>query len=65
LERDREVQVESLDILESDIDGQIYKDLFATDNTDNAFTATEEVLIDPVDTSINLDKLFSTTVEYV
>jgi Ricin-type beta-trefoil lectin domain len=51
LERDSESKAESLDIIESDIDAQIYKDLFATDNTDNAFTATEEVLIEDANTA--------------
>jgi hypothetical protein len=65
LERDPEVKTETSDIIETDEDALIYKDLFTTDNADNAFTATEEVLIDPIDTSINLDKLFSTTVKYI
>jgi hypothetical protein len=57
LERDPET--ETLDIVESDLDTQIYKDLFATDNTDNAFTATDEVLIDPLEQSPYLDKFIT------
>jgi Ricin-type beta-trefoil lectin domain len=51
LERDPEVKDESLDITETEEDKQIYKDLFATDNADNAFTATEEVLIEDANTA--------------
>ncbi len=46
LERDPETKIESVDITETNLDEQIYKDLFATDKADNGFTATEEVLID-------------------
>ena len=65
LERDPEAKLEVADITETDEDAQIYRDLFVTDNADNVFTATEEVLVDPIDTSINLDKLFSATVKYI
>jgi hypothetical protein len=50
IERDIEIKTESADIIENDEDIQIYKDLFATDNADNAFTATEEVLIEDANT---------------
>jgi hypothetical protein len=50
IERDPEVKTESVDITETDEDAQIYKDLFATDNTDNEFTATEDVLIEDSNT---------------
>jgi hypothetical protein len=59
LERDSEVKTESADIIETDEDAQIYKDLFATDIADNAFTATEEVLIDPLEQSPYLDKFIT------
>lgn len=51
LERDTEVKTESADIVETYEDANIYKDLFGTDNTDNAFTANEEVLIEDANTA--------------
>lgn len=50
LERDPETKIEVSDITETDEDVQIYKDLFITDNTDSAFTAAEEVLIEDANT---------------
>jgi Ricin-type beta-trefoil lectin domain len=46
IERDPEARTESQELLETDEDIQIYKDLFATDIADNGFTATEELLIE-------------------
>ena len=46
LERDPEAKADTVDITETDQDAQIYKDLFITDNPDNGYTATEEVLVE-------------------
>jgi Ricin-type beta-trefoil lectin domain len=51
LERDQEAKAEAADLVETDEDAQIFNDLFITDNADNGFTATEEVLIEDAATS--------------
>lgn len=51
IERDTEVKTESVEVTENPLDIQIYKDLFGTDKADNAFTATQDILIDAVEQS--------------
>ena len=54
IERDAEVKTESLDISESALDDKIYQDLFATNKSDNAFTATTDILVEPGETTSSL-----------
>jgi hypothetical protein len=59
IENDQELQVESAEVIESDLDTKIHQDLFQLNNTNNKFTATEEVIQDEENNSSSLNSVSS------